>query len=1063
MHLAPRTLAASLLLTLVATSSTRAGDEHWSRQFKKPAQPTRMGPGTGMSDGNTKPSVTQVEWHGDKLWMAGAWEAGVDSDDLTKQQRNEYWHLWTWSPTAGYESVCYFHSANGGAGPDGKLQAFTWLPDGRLVVAGSFTRLDNPGGTRYHRVNALAVYHPDEPTANKWRPLGSFQYNGTVSEGGSIEALAYDPQGNDLYIGGTFGGIGGVHSAFIHRFDFDTNSYEPVPPGLAGAKPNVHKLWVDTSTKPSTVYVGGKFHYTAGDGQNPAVSGSTARYSTGFASYQEGAGWTTFPLAQSKEDESVLQRAADFMHFDSVHVMDFLVDHTPAGREIWIVGAFSEGKESGQTLRGVARWDEAAQRWVDPTGKGGFGRECWNIAKAANGKYYFAGAFGGRNQAKTFFAGFKDGSPAAMAVSYDPATKVWEQLGSGLSSSVFPEVRMCVAGNDVWFAGDFKFIGPANEGKAEWESYYLARWNDTIDFTTSPAQVAATAQRSAAPPLETRPLAAGNEQWSRAFPAPPRRRRPDEPAHTAKTGMDVGTGTPEVSALCWVGDTLYFGGSWQGVPNERWYVWSYHAERGWEKLGWEKGAQKTGFDTPPEGMKARDGKLWVHGSNPTYKGLAIYDPAAKTWSPLSGTWNGQAVSGHAVAQGGGAINDIAWDSRTGDLYLAGASGLWKEGSSEPAPSNVIRVDAQGVYHPMGRMLLPEDPAKPLLETSCLLLDETQTPTDIYIGGTFGFSGGAPSHNRNLVYNVARWDHAKKDWVAVGKGAPAREIDSAIWPEGYPGLPARPGDFMGFLRGDFPRVRCMVMDAERNIYAGGTLAVLDRTTLPVASRREAFGLARYDRKQDRWVPVVQVGGLSRDVLEMRWLDAERTRLLLCGAFEYGNDWTPLNGVAVLDAKTGALAPLGGGLLRASREQVIAPMIHHAARGDELWFSGLFDHAGANANSRLEAPVESAYVAMWRAGQNLDPNAGLTVKPVQPLPAAGNSSQSHKVQLQAEAAQGTISWYERGSSGAFTKKGTGPTVTIDARVAPGQREVVFYVTLTGADGVEGGKLPVRVPVR
>ena len=292
-------LIAATLLGLAAPALGN-GDEHWSRQFPAPQSTTKMGPGTGMSDGNTSPRVRRVKWHDGKLWMAGAWESGVSAVNPTKSLRNEYWYLWTWSPELGYQPVCYFHTTKGGAGPDGQIFDFTWLPDGRLVIAGSFTRLDNPGGTRYHRVNALAVYNPEEPTANKWQPLGSFQYNGTVSEGGSIESIAYDSQGNDLYIGGTFGGIKGVYSPKLHRYDFDTGFYEPCAPGVWGAKPIVHRIKIDASTNPSTVWVGGKFQWTAGNGQNPAVSDSTARYSTGLAKFQLGNGWTTFPLEQSK-------------------------------------------------------------------------------------------------------------------------------------------------------------------------------------------------------------------------------------------------------------------------------------------------------------------------------------------------------------------------------------------------------------------------------------------------------------------------------------------------------------------------------------------------------------------------------------------------------------------------------------------------------------------------------------------------------------------------------------------------------------------------------------------
>ena len=144
--------------------------------------------------------------------------------------------------------------------PDGVIMDFEFLPDGRLVVVGSFTRLDNPGGHRYHDVNGLGIYDPKEPTANKWKPLGTVQYNGTVSAGGTIYSVEYDPQGDHLYVGGTFGGIPNKgqenKSPFVHRYDFKTKSWEPMKPGVNGSKPVVYRIFADTSTKPSTIYVG---------------------------------------------------------------------------------------------------------------------------------------------------------------------------------------------------------------------------------------------------------------------------------------------------------------------------------------------------------------------------------------------------------------------------------------------------------------------------------------------------------------------------------------------------------------------------------------------------------------------------------------------------------------------------------------------------------------------------------------------------------------------------------------------------------------------------------------
>jgi len=482
------------------------GDEHWSRQFAKPQSSTKMQPGTGMSMGNGKPRFLRVKWHDDKLWMSGAWLPGVSPDDISKRSPNVYWHLWTWSPELGYEPVVYFDK-RGGAGPDGQIYDFVWLPDGRLVVGGAFRRVDNPGGTMYHRVNGLAVYDPSEPTADKWRPLGEFQYNGTVYKG-HVEALAYDSQSNDLFIGGNFAGIFGANSRHVHRYDFDTASYEPMTPGVLSPKTFVRRIKIDTSTTPSTVYVAGKFHYTAGNGLEPPITESTSRYSTGIAKWQEGIGWTTIPEAGANEKEDILKRAADFMNFDSVNVFDFLVD----GEDLWIVGSFSEGKGSGETLRGVAKWDAAAGKWIDPTGKGGIGREAWSIGKGDNGKIYIAGAFGGVRLGKEHYDGFKNGDQADMVAVFDPATGEWAQLGSGLLGLPTPEARMTVHGDDVYIVGDFKYIGRDNDKKKEWESFFIARWNETIDFDATPAVVATKAPALAGVPAPTAPLSTGNEQ-----------------------------------------------------------------------------------------------------------------------------------------------------------------------------------------------------------------------------------------------------------------------------------------------------------------------------------------------------------------------------------------------------------------------------------------------------------------------------------------------------------------------------------------------------------------------
>jgi hypothetical protein len=1051
-----RALWTATLLLIVATT-TLAQDTHWSRQFPKPKKPTEMLPGTGMSDGGGKPTASRVKWHEGKLWIGGSWEPGVDGDDPSRQRPNVYWKLWTWSPTAGWEAVCWFHTAQGGVGPDGTINDFLWLPDGRLVVGGEFTRLYNPGGNRYRGVNALAVYDPKEPTANRWRPLGTFQYNGTVSSGGSIQSLAYDPQGNDLYIGGTFGGIPlpeGERSPFVHRYDLDTGGYEPMAPGLVGAKPSANRIVVDTSTKPSTIYVAGKFHYTAGNGLNLANASSTARYSTGLAAWQEGTGWRTFPTAHPRGpegggDEGILQRAADYARFDAVHVLDLLVD----GKDIWIVGAFSQGTKSGETLRGIARWDEARQVWADPTGKGGLGREAFSIGKGKNGKIYVAGAFGGRRTVKDNYDGFKDGTPAALAVSYDPATKSWAQLGAGLASRVMPECRLAIDGDDVWFVGDFDGIDPAKQGTKELvESAYVARWNETVDFVAAPPQVAAAPQRAARPRPE-RPAFTGNEHWSRQF-APPERGKP----MTGKTGMDDSAGKPtQTNGVVVIGDTVYFGGNWEVKPGQRWYVWSWHPTKGWAALASQQGAKSQGIESPPLGLATHGGKLYAYGAIARWNGIGVYDPKTEEWTRLAGTFGGKPVDGNAMTdQGDAPIKDVCW-GKDGTMYLVGSCGL------APGCGPAFTVGTDGAFTPLGKALLPEDPSKPIVSFDAIALDESTTPPTIYIGGTFNYFGGAPTSNERMCFNVARFDRQASDWRPVGKGVKVglSPLDAPKYPDGLPGLPAHSDRYQGFIHPLFPRVRDLVVDGQGNLWAGGTLALVDES-VPVAARRETFGLAKWDKATDRWVGPTKAGGVTRDVSQLTLL--ADGKLLLSGSFVQDERWGLLNNVALLDPATGVLAPLGGGLLREGLDQTIGATVAHCVSGDDLWFFGFFDHAGVNADDLLDAPVRSSYVARWNPTQDLDPNRGLQVaaSPVELAVPAGPSSSEAEVTLTASGADGaTITWYERKSDGQFVARGAGPSWKSKQRVKAGD-ELTLYVTAT-RDGVEGGKRAIRLPVR
>jgi hypothetical protein len=261
------------------------------------------------------------------------------------------------------------------------------------------------------------------------------------------------------------------------------------------------------------------------------------------------------------------------------------------------------------------------------------------------------------------------------------------------------------------------------------------------------------------------------------------------------------------------------------------------------------------------------------------------------------------------------------------------------------------------------------------------------------------------------------------------------------------------------------VRALALAPNGDLYAGGTLAIVTRDP-DVAARHsvETYGLARYDAATDSWGPADLTGGVSRDVHQMTFLDDRH--LLLSGSFVYDEQWGALHNVAILDTHTGELHGLGGGLLLQGLSHVIASEVVHAVRGDELWFAGYFDHAGINANALHAAPVQANYVAMYDPTRVLDPNHYLEVTPVEPIDGpSGSSSISVDVDLSATitSGPGTIAWFERRSDGTFNQRGTGERFRASLRVAPGVGDLYYYVSVTLPDGAEGGKLPVRIPVR
>ncbi|OQY04262.1 MAG: hypothetical protein B6I20_03430 [Bacteroidetes bacterium 4572_117] len=1058
-----------------------AQNEHWTRQFKKPISTTEMSAITGMSDGVGSPTISQMKWHDGKLWFSGAWEPGVSGADPSQSKLNEYWHLWTWSPVDGYEAVVYYHTAQGGVGPMGVINDFLWLPDGKLVVAGEFTRIDNPGGTRYREVQALAIYDASETTANKWQPLGTFQYNGAVSSGGSIYKLAYDSQGNDLYMSGTFSGIPSTLSFQIHKYNLDNQTYEPLERGVYGTNPKfVKNMIIDKTTTPSTLYIGGSFKWVGGDGDEQA-GGGTALYTDAVASYQDGRdagfGWRSYG--------TTLKNAADFMFNTSATVQDLAI----IDGELWIVGAFKH--ETDANIAGVAKWDPAAASgagdWVDPTGKGGVGRDIFSVEQAANGKVYFAGAFGGRNGTSTFYNGFANGDEANMAMSYDPATGTWAELGNGLSGNVMPECHLTTHGNDVYFAGDFEYFDPTyfnTNQNADFESYYVARWNENLDFSTAPiisgtkgagsltinviggtgtwtySLNGATAQSNnafsglatglhyvavtngtytdtiwaefkAPLPAEVAIGGSNNIHWSRAFQDPIEH---NAGVMDATTGMK-GSLTRSTGAE-WHDGKLYFTGHL-----DSWYVWCYDPASGYSEIA-------NTFTGPPEGLAWHNDKLYVWGALGTaWKSIAVYDPATTTWSTFNGTYNGTPVFGTGTSDGSsGIVSDLTWDA-AGNMYFVGNWAF--DNSIFPGnAASAVKVTPAGVYETLGTFISEYTAGHPK-GIFTILLDETKSPMDMYIGGTFKYARGG-TQVENETYNVAKWDPSLNsgngDWGKMGSNT-----------DGDAGLP--PISFIGFfMNGGDAKVTDMVIDTNGDIYASGSIAIYDDNPV-IADRDEHFGLVKYDASENKWIGASNAGGVTRDIAQMSWLDANT--LLLSGSFNHAENFTHLGNVAKLNTTTGEFISLGGGLVREGMDQTIGAEVVHAIKGNEIYFFGFFDHAGVNANSHLDAPNSSTYIAMWDGTKNLDPNDGLkTESEINVCVTSQYSGSNVSVTFEASgaAAGSTYKWF-KWSSTKFVEVGTGSPYTESIYGKAGD-EVMRYVAVENADGVLGGKLPVKV---
>jgi len=624
-----------------------------------------------------------------------------------------------------------------------------------------------------------------------------------------------------------------------------------------------------------------------------------------------------------------------------------------------------------------------------------------------------------------------------------------------------PVCRLTVIGtDDVLFYGTFRCVGRQPRTNGAFESQFLARWNPHVDFTREqpplPEQDCPYSYANVIPLVDA-PTYTGVEHWDHGFPNPERN------PMTARTGLSDATGAPHITCLLWVGDVLYMGGAWEAVRGTRWHVWCYSKARGyWSIAEYRQGKGGSGFASIPKGMKWHEGRLWVHGASETWKGIAIYDPVANTWSPLMSRFRDLEIMGNGC-QGNPCVEDLQWDTNTGDLYMASTPSEKVTEMLGYLPGQVTRVTPAGEFVPMGKMMQPLTQKHPL-SVNCILLDCTKNPTDIYIGGAFAFVHCNTDH-QNFANNVAKWDYSIQDWNPIGHGSRwhLSPLDTKYFPDGLPGLPGIPlygcPTFKEEMAGT---VRVLMIDASGTLYAMGSCCILD-DTIDVGLREEHYGLVKYDPVSGVWCGATKDHGVANDIWQATWLDP--THMLISGSFLYTERYALLNNAAIFDTQSGELLPIGGGLFKDNDGHVVGQEVFHCVREDGFWFGGNFKFVGVEPKARSQAPISSNYLAHFNPNVNLDPNGNLRVNEIPPvLGVKGYNSEPRTCELSVSDIPpgGVVNWYQFSCS-KWNKCGTGPSYKANLRVRAQDTSFKYAVAVTMPDGVEGGKIPVTINIQ
>jgi hypothetical protein len=350
--------------------------------------------------------------------------------------------------------------ANGIATPPINVSCIGQADDG-IYVGGLFTAAGRTLANRIARFDGT-----------NWFDVGGGTMGGASS---ANRVLAIAGRGNEVFVGGTFTGVGGYSVNNIARWD--------------GANWSNMGLGFDSSVgvlaaSPNAVYAGGSFTnvfdppyivtvnhiamwdgfnwYNLGSGFNLnssvnaiAVSGGNVYVGGTFTN----AGGITANRIAMWNGSSWSSLGTGSANGTSGTVLAIAVN----GSDVYVGGTFTNA--GGLVVRGIAKWDGANWSGLGSGATGTSAAEVRALAFSNDGKLYCSGRF-------TNISGV-----AASSIARWDGTK-WEALGSGFfaDSAIVRGVGLAIRGDDVYAVGTFAGAGLT-------ESSGIARWNETVDFT----------------------------------------------------------------------------------------------------------------------------------------------------------------------------------------------------------------------------------------------------------------------------------------------------------------------------------------------------------------------------------------------------------------------------------------------------------------------------------------------------------------------------------------------------------------------------------------------------